>query len=383
MAVTIPTGRSSRFVRREDLLDLAKFCDEHAHAVSFYFCLASTPDDSHREEVIAVKRLVREAGGKFSPGPVPAALQKDLEGILAITEEIRLKPAMYRAVFACHEKAVWQEFDLPVPRSISRLYLGRHFHIVPLMAALQACEPYCVVLLETGKARAFRVSGSEIQEITSRLPLEDLSLHPDDSRVGWSSRIDKNVEEHEKAYFARLAQQFPQLIREQQARRLVIGCREDLWGEVEKHFLAVANDLLGRFHLPNFAICPAEVLPMAKTVFEESQRRRALELLQEINENPSRGALGVSDVLQSLAAGRAQKLVLGELPNQTISECKACGRMQAEAGQNCVFCGNRETRYLPADEGLVRQAILTDAEILLVEPETTPGFSGAAALLRY
>jgi len=140
---------------------------------------------------------------------------------------------------------------------------------------------------------------------------------------------------------------------------------------------------MGRFHLPSFAVCSAEVLPMAKTGFEVSQRQRSVELLREINENPSRGALGVSDVLQSLAAGRAQKLVLGELPNQTISECKACARIQAEAGQKCVFCGNGDMRYMPADEGLIRQALFTDAEIMVGEPEAVPGFSGAAALLRY
>ena len=374
-----PTRRRSEFVTREDLLELAKFCDEHAHAVSFYFGLASTPDNSHREEVIAIKRLVQEVSATAS---APDALAMDLEEMLAIAEEIRLNPARLRAVFACGEESKWQEFDLPATRSIRRMQMGRHFHLVPLLAALQTCEPYCVVLLESGKARAFFVRGTEIREIEGRLPMADLSLQAEDSRVGWSSRIDRDVEEHEKAYFSNLSHQMRAMMVEQQSRWLIIGCREDLWGEVKQYFDKLDGILMGRFHLPSFAVCSAEVLPMAKTVFEVSQRQRSVELLREINENPSRGALGVSDVLQSLAAGRAQKLVLGELPNQTISECKACARMQAEAGQNCVFCGG-DMRYISADEGLVRQALFTDAEILLVEPETVPGFSGAAALLRY
>lgn len=375
-----PTRRRSEFVTREDLLELAKFCDEQAHAVSFYFGLASTPDKSHREEVIAIKRLVQEVSATVS---APVALAKDLEEILAIAEEIRLNPTRLRAVFACGEEAKWQEFDLPAPRSVRRMEMGRHFHLVPLVAALQTCEPYCTVLLESGKARAFSLRGTEIREIEGRLPMEDLGLRAEDSRVGWSHRIDRDVEEHEKTYFTKLSHQLRLLMAEQQSRRLVIGCRDDLWGQVKQYFDNLEDILVGRFHLPSFAVCPAEVLPMAEKTFEESQRQRCVELLREINENPARGALGVSDVLQSLAAGRVQKLVLGELPHQTISECKACGRMQAEAGQNCVFCGHGDMRYIPADEGLIRQALLTDAEIMMVEPETVPGFSGAAALLRY
>lgn len=40
-------------------------------------------------------------------------------------------------------------------------------------------------------------------------------------------------------------------------------------------------------------------------------------------------------------------------------------------------------RYIAAEEGLIRQALTTDSEILLVEEDVIPGFSGAAALLRY
>jgi hypothetical protein len=38
---------------------------------------------------------------------------------------------------------------------------------------------------------------------------------------------------------------------------------------------------------------------------------------------------------------------------------------------------------MPAEEGLIRQALLTDAEILFAETDAVPGFNGAAARLRY
>lgn len=383
MPATTTPGRHSGTVTAADLTNLASFCDEQAHAISFYFSLVTTPDSSHREEFIAVKRLIQQAHDNIVPSHVPTPLAKDLEQILSTADEISLDPARLKVIFACCERQMWQEFEIPTHRSISLLDVGRRFRLAPLMAALQACAPFCVVILESGKARGFVVRGTEIWEIEGRLPVEDLSLHAEDSRVGWSRHIEKNLEEHEQAYFKRLSHKVREFMSEQQASYLVIGCREDLWGEVEPQFANSQNEFIGHFHLTNFAVGPAEVLSMARPLFEEAKRQRCVNLLNEINESPSRAALGLVDVLRSLRDGRVQKLVLGGLSNQTISECQDCRRMWSEAGHNCVFCGSGRVRYIAAEEGLIRQALTTDSEILLVEEDVIPGFSGAAALLRY
>ncbi len=378
------TRRRTEIVMKEDLSELAKFSDEHAHAVSFYFSLASTPDNSHRREAIAIKRLIQDARSHFAPWPVPASLAKDLEIVLSVAEEVRVHPSRLRAIFACGEKQVWREFDLAAPRSMSRLEVGPHFLLAPLVASAQSCAPYCVVLLETGKARAFIVRGAEIGEVTGKLPAEDLSLHAEDSRVGWSRHIDKQLEAHEKAYFKKLSHLLHRFMSEQKIPYLAVGCREDLWGEIRPQFdVFHAGAFIGHFHLPSFRIGSADVLRVAAPILQEAQKRRSLGLLREIDESPSRAAIGVSDVLRALSDGRALKLALGNLPNQTISECEDCGGRWAEAGHNCAFCGSARCRYLAAEEGLIRQALLTDAEVLWVDADTAPGFNGAAALLRY
>ena len=383
MPATTTPGRHSGTVTAADLTNLASFCDEQAHAISFYFSLATTPDNSHREEFIAVKRLIQQAHDNIVPSHVPTPLAKDLEQILSTADEISLDPARLKVIFACCERQMWQEFEIPTHRSISLLDVARRFRLAPLMAALQACAPFCVVILESGKARGFVIRGTEIREIEGRLPVEDLSLHAEDSRVGWSKHIEKNLEEHEQAYFKRLSHKVREFMSEQEASYLVIGCREDLWGEVEPQFANSQNEFIGHFHLTNFAVGPAEVLSMARPLFEEARRQCCVNLLNEINESPSRAALGLVDVLRSLCDGRVQKLVLGGLSNQTISECQDCRRMWSEAGHNCVFCGSGRVRYIAAEEGLIRQALTTDSEILLVEEDVIPGFGGAAALLRY
>jgi|SRR5579864_7441303 len=374
----------AELVTKDDLLDLTKFSDEHAHAVSFYFSLVSTPDNSHRQEAIAIKRLIQEAKEHFASQSVPTSLAKDLDEVHTVAEEVRLKPARFRAVFACGEKQIWREFDLPASRSIRHMDVGRRFVVLPLLAAAQSCAPYCVVLLETGKARTFVVRGTEIREAEGRLPVEDLSLHAEDSRVGWSRHVDKEVQQHETAYFKNLSHVLHEFMAEQHIQHLAVGCREDLWGEIGPQFAVFQTGaFIGHFHLPNFAIGAIDVLRMATPVFQEAQEQRSVNLLREINESPSHAAIGVSDVLRALGEGRALKLALGKLPNQTISECQDCGSMWAEAGSNCMLCGSDKSRYLAAEEGLIRQALRTDAEILFVETDTVPGFNGAAALLRY
>jgi hypothetical protein len=365
-------------------LALAKFCDGQANAVSFYSSLASTPDNAHRQEITATKKLVQDAMGKFAPEPAPASLAKDLQEVLGVVEEIQLNPARLRVVFACGGQHLWEEFDVPATGSLSYLQVGRRFHLAPLMMASQAVPPYCVVLLETGKARAFVVRGTEIQEVPGRLAIEDLSLHTEDSRVGWTRHIDGRQVQHERGYFKRLSHQLLNFLAEQEIIRLVVGCRDNLWGEMEPELAPLEKDvLIGRFHLPNFDVGSAEVLQRTTPMLAEDQRMRTAAVLREINEMPSRGALGVNDVLNSLLEGRVQKLVLSQLPNQTVSECQACGHLLAEAGGKCVSCGSDDVRYLAAEEGLIRQALLTDAEIMFVEAGAAPGFIGAAALLRY
>jgi peptide subunit release factor 1 (eRF1) len=376
-------ARAKRVVAPEDLLALARFCDPKGNAVSFACGGAATQDNAHREEAIAIKRFVQETTGNFASQPAPACLSKDLQEILVVAEQVRFNPNRLRLAFACREQRVWQEFDLPYNRPLSFLRVGRRFHLAPLMLALQSIAAYCVAILESGKARAFMVRGAEIQELTGRLARGEPSGQANDPRVGWSRHVGHSQTEHERGYFKHLAQQLLQLVLEQQASGLVIGCHEDLWGEVKPQFAHLEKVLLGRFHLPHFDAGPDQILRMAMPVRAEQQRIRVRNALREINGMPSRAALGVEAVLPALLAGRAQKLVLGSLPGQTISECKACGCLMAVAGPHCLSCGHAELEPVAAEEVLIRQALLSDAQILLVEADTAPAFNGAAALLRY
>lgn len=380
--ITPPLYLEARpFVTRKDLLDLANFYDEQARAVSFHFSLASTPDNAHRAEVLMIKDLVRDIATRRE---TEDGLARDLGAIVSAAEEIQQAPWRLRAIFACHDRQLWQAFDLPGFNSVNRLEVGRHFHLAPLLQALEVCAPWCVVMIERGKARGFVVHGREIQEISGPFKAENVGLHGDDSRVGWSHHIEDDLQEHAKAYLKRLALQIRPFVEQNKCSALVIGCREDLWSELEPQLSESEKAaLMGRFLPANFDISATDVLWEAKPVFEDSLRKRYQDLLHKICEDSAHSVIGLDQVLESLEQGRVQKLLLGKHSGEMIAECRQCGHLYAGIADNCVFCGSGEIHAILAEEALIRKALLTEAEILLPAPGASYGYDGVAAWLRY
>ncbi len=368
-------------VTREDLLALANSYDENACAVSFYFSLSSSADNSHRQEALLIKQLVSDIFRK--PG-TEDGVSKDLAAIITAAEEIRHTPSQFKAVFACRDQHIWQAFDLPAYAPISRLEIGHHFHIAPLLQASESSSPYCAVIVERGKARGFVIRGANIHEIHGRFKTEDLGLHGDDSRVGWSHHIENNLQEHARAYLKKFAQEVHRFMEEHKATRLVIGCREDLWSELEPQLLGPEQAaMIGRFHPPNFDVSPHEVLQAVTPIFQESLLKRYQGLLNKIQESVSHGAVGLDQVLDHLEEGRVHTLLLGTQSNEMITECRQCGHLHSGTGEKCLFCGSNNTHAVLAEEALIRKALLTEAEILLPPPGASQVFDNVAARLRY
>jgi rubrerythrin len=366
------------------LRTLADVYDEKAHAISFYFSRASFSETSHKEEVLGVKHLVDRVTAKCDSKADTAELFRDLAMILEMERQIPETPERFKSVFACSRKHIWQEYDLPICENVSRLELSTHFQLVPLLRALESCTPYGVVIVENGKAKGFIIHGAEIHELDVRLPSADLSVHADDSRVGWSHHIDSNVSERRKRYMKELAVDLHRLLQAADCPHLVIGVREDVWSELEPQLdkAGLAAMVAGRFHLASFDLTPAEVLQAARPVFHQWQSEQYGNFWQKLREQPAHSAVGVEPVLRSLETGRVQKLFLGNVPNTKLYACIVCSKWSTEVGDKCPACGKADVYEIPADELVVRKALLTDVEILAPDSATAGSF-GTAAILRY
>jgi hypothetical protein len=195
-----------------------------------------------------------------------------------------------------------------------------------------------------------------------------------------------------KAYFKELAVKVRAFMAAEKLQQMVFGCREFLWGEAEPEFADFEKGaLIGRFAPAEYEMPVEKVREDAYPIFEENRRKTGAALLQEIRDYPARGVQAVNAIMERLVEGRVQKLMLGKpvvnplasAAERFVSECDNCGHLQRRTDGPCIFCEHPSLHDVEAEEGLIRQAVLTDAEILTYEENEIPGFKGAAAWLRY
>jgi peptide subunit release factor 1 (eRF1) len=344
--------------------------------------LHSFPDRSHHTEALTIRELVRGQIANFVNEGVPEDVSRDISRVLAMTPDIQQSPSRWRALYACDAQHVASEFDLPSPTSAARLEIGRHFSLLPLLRAMHSCRQYWVVLIESGKARVFHVAGTEICELPDNVPQIALTPRSEDSRVGWSKHIDNNLKYQEQRWFRMLAEELYRLTKDHGPGTLILGCREDMWGELRPYLADVESALMGSFHLPGFEISADSVLKHALSIFKNYEQERYKARLHTISEGLERSVSGLTEVLECLNVGRVQQLLLGELGRQTVLECSRCGHFQQEPTSHCTVCSEFALLPTRADECLIRLALKHKADIL-ISPSGEELSPSVAAILHY
>src|SRR5215469_16920798 len=99
-------------ITREEIRQLAQIESPATCAVSFYFQPQTPQDQSHREEAILVKDLVRERMRKAERSGNHVAMREDLQKILGIAESLHGNHSRGKAIFACKAQGIWREFDV-------------------------------------------------------------------------------------------------------------------------------------------------------------------------------------------------------------------------------------------------------------------------------
>ena len=111
---------SLNLLSSETLAKLANVYDEESHAVTLYFNRSTFSDKAHRGEALTFEHLVKTARDKSHSGDANPGLSKDLARILDMEPEFRSSPSRFRAIFACSDKQIWHEINLPVCGDFSR-----------------------------------------------------------------------------------------------------------------------------------------------------------------------------------------------------------------------------------------------------------------------
>jgi peptide subunit release factor 1 (eRF1) len=378
-------------IMREDIRELAQLhCDGHESvAISFYFEPRTPLDRSHREEVILVKDLVRNALREVEKEGKRGGVKADLDRILTLAENLHGNQARAKAVFACASRNFWREFDLPAQLPGTQLFVNRRFHLKPLAQVLGPQPWLWVVLVDRQKARFFDLHLGELQEREGLFRSPALREEPRHGHADYQGgQAQRRIQDDAMHHFKGIAEDLREALEKRICEKLIIGCHDSNWRQFESYLHPYVKErLVGHFSSDVSRVTNEQIREQAGDLLREStaHRQHALvcEVLDQAKSN-GRGVTGLRRVLRSLELGEVQTLLIGEGFFHTAVECNGCGHLDAHRVHYCAACG-RETRELEdAVDAIIPIAIRRDIELFYVKDD--PEFDSAgniAALLRF
>ncbi len=375
-------------ITREQIRELAEFQDEKSCAVSFYFQPSTPRNKAHKEEMILVKDLVRDALRSLETKDKKDAARSDTDRILQLSGELRSNGTHGKAVFACAAKNVWREYDLPASLPATQLFVDRRFHLKPIAHLLGASPLLGVVLVDRHRARIFEL---RLGELTER---EDL-FHPlsrkgrSDGYAGYDGgHAQRRVEDEARQHFKNVAEALKDLLEKGVFEKWILACQDAHLSLLEPQLHPyVSQALIGRFHADLAHITRDEIRTHAQQIVEQWQGDRLRELvshaLGEARSN-GRGVTGLRRVLRSLELGEVQTLLLGENLQAHAVQCTGCGHIDAHLVNFCPVCGRATQEIVDVGEAILPWVIRRDVETFYLKDDTDFDKVGnIAALLRF
>jgi peptide subunit release factor 1 (eRF1) len=376
-------------ITRDTIRELAAFESPSNCAITFYYQPATPKNQSHREETILVKDLVREAlreaereGGKNE------CARKDLRRVLDIAESLHGNGRRGKAIFADDDRGIWQEFDLPAWLPGTQLIVNRRFHLKPLAAVLERVPSVCACLIDRTKARVFRYQDEHIEEVgdfVNELPPHGRS----DGYLGYNAgHAERHVANDARQHYKYVAENLLNLYERGVFKVLVVGCRDDQSADIEGVLHTyLRNNLLGRFRIDPATATSEQVKEHVERILNEHLGERRERIVHEVigkAQRNSRGAIGLRRVLRSLETGEVQILLLGEHFNAPGYECRNCGHIDMRVTDTCAMCSQPVHEMEDIGGAIVGQAYRSGIEVMYIAND--PEFEKAghiAALLRF
>ncbi len=379
-------------IAREQLRELAQFEDSTSSAVSFYFQPVTPRNKSHKETVILIKDLAREAlrnlEARTENKERRDSARADIDRILRLSADLRSNGTHAKAVFACAARNVWQEYDLPPTLAATQLFVDQHFHLKPIAHLLGALPGLGVILVDRHRARTFDL---RLGELTEREGLfQSLSRKGrSDGFAGYDAgHAERRVEDEARQHFKAVAALLKESLEKGLFEKWILGCQEVHRTLLEPQLHAyVSQALLGQFNADVQHVTRDEIRSQAQQIVDrwQSDRRRRLvaQVLSQARGH-GRGVTGLRRVLRSLEMGEVQTLLIGEHFQSHAVECRGCGHLDAHVVNFCPVCARPTQEIVDVGEAILPRVILRDVETFYVKDN--PEFDqvgNIAALLRF
>jgi peptide chain release factor subunit 1 len=312
----------------------------------------------------------------------------DLQKILDMAGAWQGSRTRAKAVFACGGRKIWRELDLPPQLAKTQLFVNRRFHLKELAVLLGGQPRLWVAFVDRHRARFFDLHLDEVKEqeaLFRPLPRRGRG----DGFAGYDAgHAERSVNDEALHHFKNVADLLKLALERRAFDRLVVGCQDTHWRELEAHLHPyVKNRLLGRFAAEVGAATEKQVRAQGERMVNESlaqhRHQQLTEVLDQARSN-GRGVTGLRRVLRSLEMGEVQVLLMAENYSAHAVECTSCGHPDAHMVQYCPVCGRSTQELEDVCEEIVPAAIRRDVELVYLKDEPEFDRVGSiAALLRF
>jgi peptide subunit release factor 1 (eRF1) len=375
-------------ITRDDIRELANFQSPQGCAITFYYQPSTPPNKSHREEAILVKDLIRSALREAEKSGKNGSTRSDLERIGAMVDPLHGSAGKAKAIFACSTQGFWREFDVPAQLLKPKIAVSQRFHLKPLAAVLDGEQRACILLADRTKARVFELVNDAITEKEDFIN-ELTRRGKSDGYAGYDAGHAERKQMNEALrHFKLVAERIEQYFERGGCDRLLIGCHDDVWSEIEPQLQSQARQrLAGRFRIDPKVATPEHVKQLAHQHLLQYSNAVKQELIREVTgeaHRNGRGAIGLRRVLRSLETGEVLTLLLGSNFHAPGVKCYHCGHMDLHLAPVCAVCGKENTELEDIGDAVVGHAIRTGVELVYIpDDEEFDRIGRIAALLRF
>src|SRR4051812_26427509 len=221
-------------ITRELIRELADFEAPQGDAITFYYQPETPQDQSHRQETIHIKDVVKDAMKRAERSGKNGTVRGDLERILEMSERLHGNSGKAKAVFACASKGFWREYDLPPGLGTTELQVNGRFHVSPLASLEHVMEKSCVCLLDRSKARFFEIQMDEVVErenFFAEVPRRGRS----DGYAGFDAgHAERRVDHEAQNHYKHVAEHLLERYGNGQCEHIAIGCRDEAWPDIQR-----------------------------------------------------------------------------------------------------------------------------------------------------
>jgi peptide subunit release factor 1 (eRF1) len=375
-------------ITRDDIRELANFQSAEGCAITFYYQPSTPLNKSHREEAILVKDLIRDALREAEKHGKNGRTRADLERINGMVDPVHGNGGKAKAIFACGASGFWREFDIPAQLLKPKVAISQRFHLKPLAAVLDGEQRAYILLADRTKARVFEMVNDHIAEKEDFIN-ELTRRGKSDGYGGYDAgHTERKVMNEALQHFKLVAEHIEQYFERGGRDRLLIGCRDDVWSEIEPQLQSLARQrLVGHFRIDPKVATPEQVKQMARDQLAEYHTGVKQHLIREVigeAHRNGRGAIGLRRVLRSLEIGEVLILLLGSNFQAPGVKCYHCGHMDLHVTPECAVCGKENTELEDIGDAIVGHAIRTGVELVYVpDDEEFDRIGRIAALLRF